>query len=174
MVFKKGFKYPQDLKFSVAVDRELSQRISFSLGFLFNKALNQVGLQDLNIERGGSIHPSGINLGVGDPNRRYYRRLTEKHEGRAPLLQDYDQLLLVTNEGEDWGASISAEVRGTLTDRLNFHIGYAWAGAWDRTSFVYTDMISNFGFRPTSADPSHPGLTKSNFDRPIPRKRIEL
>jgi len=166
VVFKKGFKYPQDLKFSVAVDQELSERISFSLGFLFNKALNQVGLEDLNIERGGPTHDLGIGSGLGDPDRRYYRRLTEDNAGRELLLPDYDQVLLVTNQGEDWGASISAELRGALTDRLTFHTGYAWAGSWDRTSFVYTDMISNYGFRPTSSDPNKPELTTSNFDRP--------
>ncbi|MBT8396380.1 MAG: hypothetical protein KJN92_05410, partial [Gemmatimonadetes bacterium] len=166
VVFKNGFKYPQDMKFSAAVDQELSQRVSFSLGFLFNKALNQVGLRELNIERAGATHDLGLNSGLGDPDRRYYRRLTEDHAGRVRLLPDYDQVLLVTNEGEDWGASFSAELRGTLTDRLNFQLGYAWAGSWDRTSFVYTDMISNLGFRPTSEDPSRPRLSSSNFDRP--------
>ncbi|MGD2124258.1 MAG: carboxypeptidase regulatory-like domain-containing protein, partial [Gemmatimonadota bacterium] len=119
VVFKDGFRYPQDLKFSVAVDRELTERTSFSLGFLFNKALNQVGLEELNIERGGSTHDLGFDSGLGDPDRRYYRRLTVDHAGRELVLPDYDQVLLVTNEGEDWGASISAEVRGAVTDRLN-------------------------------------------------------
>ena len=166
VVFEDGFKYPQDMKFSVAVDQELSERISASLGFLFNKALNQVGLEDLNIERGGPTHNLGIKSGLGDPDRRYYRPLTEDHSGRIVLLPDYDQVLLVTNKGEDWGASISAELRGALTDRLSFQMGYAWAGSWDRTSFVYTDMISNFGFRPTYGDVNNPSLGTSNFDRP--------
>lgn len=166
VVFQKGFKYPQDLKFSAAVDQEISDQLSFSLGILFNKALNQVGLEDLNIERGGSTHNLGINSGLGDPNRQYYRRLTKDHAGRVTLLPDYDQVLLVNNKGEDWGASISAEVRGAFTDHLNFQAGYAWAGSMDRTSLAYSDMISNYGFRPTSANPNQPGLTTSDFDRP--------
>ena len=166
VLFKEGFKFPQDLKFSAAVDQELSDRLSFSLGLLFNKALNQVGLEDLNIERGGSTHTLGIDSGLGDPYRRYFRPLTRNHAGREVMLPDYDQVLMVTNKGEDWGASISGEFRGALTDDLSFQMGYAWAGSWDRTSLVYTDMISNFGFRPTSGNPNKPNLTTSNFDRP--------
>jgi len=162
VLFKKGFKYPQDLKFSAAVDRELSDRLSFSVGFLFNKALNQVGLKNLNIERGGSM----IDSGLGGQARWGYRPLTEDHAGREALLPDYDQVLLVTNAGEDWGASISAEFRGSITDNLSFQTGYAWAGSWDKTSLTYTDMVSNYGLRPTSTDPNKPRLTTSNFDRP--------
>ncbi|MCK5652542.1 MAG: hypothetical protein KAJ42_14235, partial [Gemmatimonadetes bacterium] len=125
VLFEDGFKFPQDLKFSVAVDQDLSDRISGSLGILFNKSLNQVGLEDLNIERGGPTHILGINSGLGDPGRWYYRRLTDNNAGSIPLLPDYDQVLLVTNKGEDWGASISAELRGTVTDRLSFQMGYA-------------------------------------------------
>ena len=45
-------------------------------------------------------------------------------------------------------------------------MGYAWSGSWDRTSLVYTDMMSNYGLRPTSEDANNPRLTTSNFDRP--------
>ena len=166
VVFSKGFKYPQDIKFSLAVDQELSERISFSLGGMFNKRFNQVGLEELNVERGGSTHNLGIKSGLGDPDRRYYRRLTENHAGRVPLLPDYDQVVLVTNQGEDWGVSINGELRGAITDRLRFQLGYAWAGAWDRRSLVDTDMIANLGLTPNEANINKPSLTNSNFHRP--------
>jgi len=166
VVFQDGFKYPQDLKFSVAVDHELSDRLSFSLGVLFNKALDQVGLEDLNIERGGPTHSLGFDSGLGDPGRWYFRPLTKSHAGREALLPDYDQVLLVTNKGEDWGTSISAEFRGALSDHLSFQMGYAWAGSMDRASLIYPDMVSNFGLNPTSTNPNNPNLTTSTFDRP--------
>lgn len=163
VLFQEGFVYPKDLKFSLAVDQELSGRISGSLGVLFNKAISQVALEDLNIERGGPTHSSD---GFGDPGRNYYRPLTENHAGRVRVLPAYDEVLLVTNNGEDWGASFTAELRGQITQRFQGSLGYAWSGSWDRTSLTFSDMISNYGTRPTAGDPSRPGLTRSNFDRP--------
>ena len=151
VVFEPGFRYPQDLKFSAAVDHELSDRTNFTIGFLFNKALNQIGLQELNIEGGNT------NLAeLGGTERRYYRRLGS----------DFEQVLLVTNEGEDWATSISAELRGQIGDRLSYQLGYALARSWDRMSLVFQDMHSNFGFNPSEFDVNRPPLRTSNFDRP--------
>lgn len=151
VVFEPGFRYPQDLKFSVAVDRELSANTSFTLGWLFNKALNQIGLQDLSIESGNTDL-----VELAGTERRYY-------DG---LGGDFQQLLLVTNEGEDWATSISAELRGQVSNRLNYQLGYALAKSWDRMSLVFQDMHSNFGFNPSESDVNRPPLRRSNFDRP--------
>ncbi len=151
VVFEDGFKYPQDLKFSASVDHELSARTSFTLGFLFNKALNQVGLQELNVEGGNT------NLAeLGGTERRYYDDITN----------DFQQVLVVTNEGEDWAASFSGELRGQLNDRMGFQLGYALAKSWDRTSLTFADMISNFGFNGSEFDINRPPLRTSAFDRP--------
>ena len=98
VVFDPGFKYPQDLKFSAVVDREFTDRITGSLGFLFNKALNQVGLRELNFEGAG---PSLETVALAGEERTYYE----------PLTDDFQHVLLVTNEGEDWAASLTAELR---------------------------------------------------------------
>jgi hypothetical protein len=153
VVFDPGFRYPQDLKFSAVVDRELTDRVTGSLGFLFNKALNQVGLQDLNVESGG---PTTDMVALAGDERWYYKRMTD----------DFQHVLLVTNEGEDWAASATAELRGTVTDHLGFQLGYTLARSWDRSSLVYADMLSNFGSNPTDAQINKPPLTISNFDRP--------
>lgn len=154
VIFEPRFRYPQDLKMSVVVDRELSDRISGSLGVLFNKALHQVGIRDLNLVPGSPSTEAMFAL--GGTQRRYYDLKTE----------DYQHVLLVTNEGEDWAASVTAELRGALTERLAFQVGYTLARSWDRMSLVFTDMLSNFGLNPTEADINKPPLSTSNFDRP--------
>jgi hypothetical protein len=153
VVFDPGFKYPQDLKFSAVVDRELTDRITGSLGFLFNKALNQVGLKELNVESGG---PYADLVALAGDERRYYE----------PMTDDFQNVLLVTNEGEDWAASLTAELRGSVTENLAFQLGYTLARAWDRSSLVNSDMLSNFGSNPVDADINKPSLTTSDFDRP--------
>jgi len=151
VVFEDGFKYPQDLKFSAAVDHEISDRISATVGFLFNKALNQIGLREMNIEGG-----NGELSELGGLERRYYDNVTN----------EFKQALLVTNEGEDWGASGSFELRGALSENLGFQFGYAVARSWDRMSLIFADMQSNFGFNPSEFDVNQPPLRVSNFDRP--------
>ena len=167
-VFSDDFKYPQDLKFSVAVDQELSETISGSLGVLFNKALNQIGLRELNLDPEGVAGIGDLdNLeGFGGLRRRYYG--SPSSDGFDPVreLAGYDQVLLATNDGEDWAVSFTSELRGALTERLSFQLGYAYSRSWDRMSLVFADMISNYGFRPVGFDPNAPGLTRSNFDRP--------
>ena len=151
VVFEPGFKYPQNLKFSASVDHELSDNTSFTIGFLFDKALNQIGLMDVSIEGGGTDL-----AGLGGTERRYYQSLGG----------DVEQVLVVTNEGEDWATSISAELRGRVSNRFSYQLGYALAKSWDRMSLVYQDMHSNFGFNPSESDVNRPPLRSSNFDRP--------
>jgi len=151
VVFEDGFRYPQDLKFSASVDHEISDRVSFTLGFLFNKALNQIGLQELNLEGG-----DGALSILGGTERRYYDNITS----------EFQQVLLVTNEGEDWAASFSAELQGRISERTGFQFGYAMARSWDRMSLTFADMQSNFGFNPSEFDVNRPPLRTSNFDRP--------
>lgn len=152
VVFDQDFRYPQDLKLSATVDREITESLSGSVGFLFNRALHQVGLRELNAQSGGG--PPGPGLG-GDA-RRYYHDITDT----------FDRAVLVTNGGDDLGMSLTAELRGSLTDRVRFQSGYTLSRAWDRMSLVYTDMISNFGLNPVEGNIQRPRLSRSNFDRP--------
>ncbi len=161
VVFDPAFRYPQDIKMSAVIDRELSDRTTGSLGVLFNRALNQVGLMDLNVEPGipGSRGPDFLGqplVALAGDQRRYYRQIGD----------EYQHILAVTNEGDNWAVALTAELRGALTETVAFQLGYSYARTWDRTSLVYTDMVSNFGTNPAVADINDPPLTTSNFDRP--------
>ena len=153
VVLPGDFKYPQDLKLSISADREISSRLSATVGMLFSKAINQIGVQELNIQ-GGS--PAAGYEQLGGFERQFYR----------PLNPAFGQVLAVTNDGEDWAATFSAEARGQVTDRLNVQLGYAFSRSWDRMSLMFADMASNYGFNPVENAANNPGLTRSNFDRP--------
>lgn len=164
VAFSEDFKYPQDLKFSVVVDHEVSERLTFSTGLLFNKALNQIVLEELNLR--GPAANIGDVAGYGGFDRRYFGRPTDT--GLLPNrdIPAYEQVLLARNESEDWGASLTLELKGNLSDRYAMQIGYSLARSFDRMSLVATDMFSNFGLNATEYDPNRAGLETSNFDRP--------
>ncbi|MBT8405097.1 MAG: carboxypeptidase regulatory-like domain-containing protein, partial [Gemmatimonadetes bacterium] len=153
VVIPEDFKYPQDMKFAINADRELSDRLSVTAGVLFSKAINQIGVRELNLDE-GSPAPGYERLGGFE--RRFYDDL----DGR------WGQVLEVTNDGEDWATSFSLEMRGRVADRLNAQVAYAYSRSWDRMSLQFADMASNFGFNPVENEADDPALTRSNFDRP--------
>ncbi len=162
-VFESGFKYPQDLKFSATVDQQLSDGVSGSLGVLYNRAINQIALEELNLEGASSLGPLE---GYGGFERRYFGSAAPRGFTPNRELDGYEQVLLARNETEDWAFAVTAELRGNLTDRLAFQSGYSFSKSYDRMSLVSADMISNYGFNPTRFDPNRPQVTTSNFDRP--------
>lgn len=163
-VFSPDFKYPQDLKFSVVVDQELSQRLSASFGALFSKAINQIVLEELNL---GDPNPNpGPLEGYGGLDRRILGGPVSNGFAPNRELAGYQQVLLATNSSQDWTFSATVELRGELTEELALQTGYSYSRSWDRMSLVATDMISNFGFTPTTSDPNQARVTTSNFDRP--------
>lgn len=162
-VFEEGFKYPQDMKFSMGVDQELSENISGSLGFLYNRAINQVALEELNLDGPSDTGPLD---GYGNFERQYYGRQAPRGFVPNRELEGYEQVLLATNASDDWAFAFTAEMRGNLTERLAFQTGYSFAKSYDRMSLVSADMISNYGFNPTNFNPNSPQIITSNFDRP--------
>jgi hypothetical protein len=163
-VFDPDFKYPQDLKFSVVVDQELTERLSMSVGGLFSKAINQIVLEELNLDSPTQL--PGPLEGYGGLERRILGNPTGQGFRPVRELPGYEQVLVAKNETEDWTFSATLELRGQLTEQLAFQTGYSFSRSWDRMSLVATDMISNFGFTPTYSDPNQARVTRSNFDRP--------
>jgi hypothetical protein len=163
-VFHPDFKYPRYIKFSAIVDHELTSRLSGSLGFLFSHARKQVSVEERNLD--GPDGDIGPLEGYGGFERSHFGNPTPN--GFAPVRDhpEYDQVLLVTNKGNDWTYSLTAEARGFITDDLAFQGGYSFARSFDRQSLTQVDMISNFGFNATEGNPNQPLMTASNFDRP--------
>lgn len=162
--FDEEFTYPQYAKVSVGVDQELTPSLSASVGFMFNHAINQVILRELNIAP--QERALGALRGYGGTARTHFGVPTETGFFPTRLLPGYEQVLLARNGSQDRSWSASAELRGTLWNRINVQAGYAYARSYDRQSMTSVDLISNFGFTPTHGDPNDPPLTPSNFDRP--------
>ncbi len=163
-VFDEGFRYPQYAKVSLALDQELTPSLAASVDVVVGSSIHQVSLRELNIQRQDTA--LGPLRGYGGTERLHFG--PPSAEGFQPnrVLPDYGQVLLVENGSGDRSWSISTELRGSLTDRVDFRAGYAYGRSYDRMSLASVDLIGAYGSNPTHGDPNDPPLTPSNFDRP--------
>ncbi len=134
-----------------------------TLGGLFTRSWNQLLLREINIL---PQEPVGPLRGYGGTARTYFGAPVDEGFRPIRLLPGYDQVLLAVNGKEDYSWSVSAEIQGTLRERLGFKTGYAYGRSYDRMSLTSVDLLSNFGLTPTHGDPNDPPLTPSKFDRP--------
>jgi len=163
-LFDDGFVYPQYAKFSLTVDREISSRLTATVGGIFTHSINQVLLRELNIR---PQENALLSLqGYGGTDRTRFGVPTDDGYYPIRLLPGFDQVLLATNVSGDRSWSLSGEVNGKIAESLSFQAGYAYARSYDRMSLASVDLIANFGLTPTHGDPNDPPLTPSNFDRP--------
>ncbi len=160
-VFASDFRFPQDYRISLGVDHRIGES-TISAGLLYNRAFNQVVLSELNLGAPGELGPIE---GFGGSLRTYHGRGVPS--GFAPNRLDsrFGQVLLASNESEDWAAAATVEFQGRLRD-VATRLGYTYSVARDRMSLVSTDMVSNFGFTPVQTDPNRQPLAPSNFQRP--------
>jgi Carboxypeptidase regulatory-like domain len=164
VAFKDDFKQPQNLRIMLAVDQELSETLSFSLAGVYSQAVEQIEIRDLNLGQPAS-DPGPLD-GYGNFDRRYFGRPVA--DGFAPTPKDprFDHVLLIGNERRSWSVAVTSELRGRVGDQIDFRFGYTFNRSFDTRSLTFNDMISNFGFTPTSQDPNQPTLGRSDFDRP--------
>jgi hypothetical protein len=165
-LFDEGFQFPQDLKLSLAADREITDRLTASASVIFTRALNQVFLEDLNI--GPAVVDPDPDAGYtgGYGNRLHFGVPTATGFAPTRLHPEYGHVLQATNRSDDHAWAVSAELRGELSDHVRFQAGYSFSRSYDRMSLTFTDMISNFGLNGSVGHPNRPDLRPSRFDRP--------
>jgi Carboxypeptidase regulatory-like domain len=162
--FSPDFKYPQELRFSIAWDEQLTDNTTMSLGGVFTHAIRQVVIKDLNL--GKPCGNPGSLAGYGGLDRRIFG--CPSVNGFEPTREypQFQQVLQATNESRDLAFTVTSELRGKLFNRMRYQAGYSYGRSFDRMSLSFTDMISNYGFNPTSKDPNEAAIRNSNFDRP--------
>ncbi|MEL7342534.1 MAG: TonB-dependent receptor, partial [Bacteroidota bacterium] len=95
-LFAEDFKVPQVLKVNLALDQELPGGIIATLDFIYNKTLNNVAYQNLNLK------PSTENLTGTPDDRPIYDRGDEIDDQYSRIMLAYN-----TNQGYTYNASVS-------------------------------------------------------------------
>ncbi len=159
--FEEDFKFPQQLKASLAVDRRLVAGIIGTVEFLYTKGINTIYQQEMNIAaaplrtnaEGRQMFGSGFSGGNITPTR---------------VDPNFAHILRHTNRSDDRAIALTAQLQKRFDEGFEFNAAYTYQNVKDVTSLGSSIASSNFGFSPVSAgeNPNQKSLTRSRFDIP--------
>ncbi len=170
--FAEGFRYPQDLRASIGLDRELPWSIIATLDAVYTRAIHQVALEDINLgsERTEPIEPRlGYPGGIGTrPIFGVPRLLPDRFGVLTPQRRwdEYGRIIRVGNRSRNAAFAVAAEVQRRFSDRLDFRLAYSFTRAVDTRTLLYQDATRNYGLTPVRYDPGRPEPRLSGYDRP--------
>ncbi len=116
-LFAEDFKLPQFLKLNLAADHKLSKNWTLQLDGLFNKTIQNVAYQNLNLRQ------SVGNLTGTPDDRPIYDRRNET-DGT------YDRILLGYNTSEGFSYNLSASVTGRIANSLFVNAAYSYGDSF--------------------------------------------
>ena len=163
--FDEGFKFPQQLKASAAIDQRLPGNIIGTVEFLYTKHLNSIYQQEMNISRTPlATNAEGRQL-FGDPTVGF-----SSSTGIRPTRIDpsFAHILRHTNRNDDRAYAFTVQLQKRFAQGYEFSAGYTHQNVKDVTSLGSSIASSNYGFSPVSAgeNPNEKSLTTSRFDVP--------
>lgn len=147
-LFADDFKVPQVAKFNLAVDQKLPWDMVLNVDFIYNKTLNNVTYQNLN------LRPSTTKLtGTGDDRLLFNRR--------DEVDDTYSRIMLAsnTNEGYSWNGSVT--LTKPFQNGFSGTVAYSFGDAFtvfDGTSSQNSSQWRNF-----------PTVNGKNFDQALGR-----
>ncbi len=147
-LFAEDFKLPQFLKFNLALDHKLNDNWTLQLDGLFNKTIQNVAYQNLNLKQ------SVGNLTGTPDDRPIYDR-------RDEVDPTYGRILLGYNTTEGYAYNASANLIGQLPSGMFTSIAYS-----------YGDSFSVFDGTSSQNSSQWRGLHSvggRNFDQPLSR-----
>lgn len=165
-VIDPEFRFPQEFRASIALDRRLPLGLAATVEGVYSRALRQIALREIN-----------LSAPVEDrrPQDGYSPVLGGRPNYGIPTLDGFTarrrdsrfgHVVLLTNDDGDFSYGVSAEVRRSFGEAIGARVSYAYARSGDRQSLLMSDAVANFGLTPTSGDPNDLPLRPSAFDQP--------
>ena len=149
-----NFKMPQVWKTSIALDYAFPTSFPMSITgeFIFNKTINGVYLQDLNMKP-----VEGFARLNGPDNRHIYP--SDYTYGKTSIYQ-------LSNTNAGYGYSASVEFRMTPIENLSIDAAYTHTVSKELTGMPGSDASSAFTYIPTSEGPNYAPLHNSQYVTP--------
>lgn len=142
----RNFRYPQLLRASLAVDRELPFGIMGTVELIYSKNFKEILYQNKNLRDLGKLGMGGRKL--------YARDVSAK----------FTDVIYLTNTNKGYQYSLSLQLQKNFTDRSWVNVFYSYGQAKDVNSGTSSQASSNFAYNCIRYDPNNPELVWSNFD----------
>ncbi len=164
--FDPDFKFEQNMKLSLGIDRRLPWGIIGTLDFLYTKSKNTLYIQDNNLQ--GVVDESTLTYATGEGNRARYGVNSLSSGSATPRKQTaaFGNVLEHLNKSEDHAFSGTIQLQKRFSNGVEFNGGYTYSNAQDVMSLTSSIAFSNYGFATLNGLLNDRELTTSAFDRP--------
>ena len=153
-VFKKDFRFSQQLRADLAVDIIGPWGIKWTLEGIYSKTLNDIMVKKLSIEETGKTWSEQYGVKIGD-NRPMFS--TMRKTATVYMLEN-------VSEGYSYSASIRAEKNFNFG--LDLMASYTYGKSMTINNGTASTAASNWQYNYTHRNPNKPELAKSNFNVP--------
>jgi hypothetical protein len=157
--YDPNFKFPQNLKLSLGVDRKLGWGVVGTLDFLFTKSINQFYIMDVNLQ--------GIQSTLsGEGGRAVYGATGGASVSPLRVTSSFRDVLRHENRSQDRSISIAAQAQKRFSNSLEFNVSYAYSHTEDLFSMTSSIASSNYRFTALDGTVANRNLRTSVFDIP--------
>lgn len=160
----EDFSFPQDVKASLAVDRELPFGFTATVEGLYTRAINAIYVVERNLREGRVVTEPGVGTRVvyGDPVASF----ATAYRARRINDTEFAHTAHAQNTNEPYSYLVSASLRRLFFGGLDLSTSYTYSRAFDIQTQNSSQATSNIGFSPVGYDLMDLPLTRSDFDRP--------
>jgi hypothetical protein len=154
------FKYPQSLKFDLAIDQQLPWGITATIEGIYTDGFNNILYKNINLKKEGesaygrpiygSVEYSSYGDADGSPSYKFQN--------------DFNDVILLTNTNKGYRYSLSAELKKQFATGLSFDVSYTYNRARSVNNGTSSRAISNWQYNPNK-DVNNPRLGTSTFER---------
>jgi hypothetical protein len=155
----KGFKYPQVLKSTLAVDQKLPDNFIVTAEFTYSKDLNAVNFENVNLPTTGTAF-------VGSDTRTRYSstKIYGGQGGATPTNPNITNAILMKNYSKGYSYFFTLQVQKTFK---NLYTSIAYTNSKTKSlNDGGSIAASMWRDRPVSGDPNAPELGFSNYYQP--------
>lgn len=157
-VTSTDFKFPQNFRANLAVDKKIFWGINATLEGIFSKAINAVDYKDLNLGNAQAtltgtpdrrpIHP---NTGTGTRNR-------------TSVSSAFTNVILLTNTNKGYSYSVTAAFDRPFQNGFTAFAAYTIGESFDVAQTTSSQAVSNWRFTPNVNGLNNLPLARSTFD----------
>jgi hypothetical protein len=149
------FKYPQSLKFNLAVDHEIYSGFVATLEGVYSKGINDVVFENLNI----------FQSGESKYGRPFYGEAFGFDRGTPNLIDDnFTNALLLKNSNDNSQYSITGSLEKQFAFGLSADLSYTYNRAQNVNNGTSSRAISNWQFN-ENVDVNNPKVGTADFER---------